>query len=220
MGEAREQQAAERTRLKADVVKALAKTGTLARACAAVGIARRTVWDWRQADKAFDARCAAALGACETQRLTGLSERVFRPRKLSARRQHQFLDMLAATGSVPMAAAAIKMTRSPLYALRLRDPAFAKAWDDAFQIGYAMVEESVVEEAIHGIRPRRKGERQPASERIVTTVFNAGQKRAGLARGATADEAERDRIEAVAAKWIADLQAAVLRSRAERGAAA
>ena len=209
---------ADRSAVKARLIRELARTGVQARACAAAGIDRRTIWAWRQSDAAFDAECATALARAETRRLQGLAERSFRPLKLTPAKQQKFLDMLAGTANVPLAAKAIGVSRPSLYVRKLRDPAFAKAWDEAFALGYAMVEERVVEEAVHGKRPRTKSDRAPASERMELAVFHHGQKRAGLTRGLAIDEAERDRNEALAAKWVADLLADVERLESERQA--
>jgi hypothetical protein len=52
----------------------------------------------------------------------------------SADRQRLFLTALAETGSVHLAAEAARLNARGAYRLRLRSPAFARAWDTAQQL--------------------------------------------------------------------------------------
>lgn len=58
-----------------------------------------------------------------------------------------FLDVLAASCNVKMACAAINRRSGSAYRLRRTDPAFADAWDDALQSGFASLETMLVERA-------------------------------------------------------------------------
>ena len=59
-----------------------------------------------------------------------------------------FLDHLAATSNVSHAAAAVGMSVTNAYMLRRRDAAFAEAWRDALEQGYAHIEAQLLARAI------------------------------------------------------------------------
>jgi|GEM_PF-1194535 len=63
-------------------------------------------------------------------------------------RRTRFLDHLAATGHVGMAAEAAEMHASGAYALRRRDAAFAGLWDAALEIGFARLEAELLSKAL------------------------------------------------------------------------
>ncbi len=61
-----------------------------------------------------------------------------------------FLDHLAACCNVTRAAAAAGVGVSTVYDARRRDPAFAEAWDQAIEAGYATLEALLIERAALG----------------------------------------------------------------------
>ena len=68
----------------------------------------------------------------------------------SADRQRLFLDNLAETGSVHLAASAARLTARSAYKLRVRSPAFARAWDVAEQLAVGRLSALAFDRAIHG----------------------------------------------------------------------
>lgn len=68
----------------------------------------------------------------------------------SADRQRLFLDVLAETGSVHLAASEARMAARGAYRLRARSPAFATAWDTAQQLAVGRLSAIAFDRAIHG----------------------------------------------------------------------
>ena len=68
----------------------------------------------------------------------------------SAMRQCIFIETLAETGSVHVAAQAAGLSARGSYALRLRSPAFAAAWDAAQQLAVGRLSALAFDRAIHG----------------------------------------------------------------------
>lgn len=68
----------------------------------------------------------------------------------SADRQRLFLDNLAETGSVHLASSAARLTARSAYKLRVRSPAFARAWDVAEQLAVGRLSALAFDRAIHG----------------------------------------------------------------------
>lgn len=68
----------------------------------------------------------------------------------SAERQRLFLEQLAETGSVHLAAGAARLSARGAYRLRTRSPAFAAAWDTALQLAVGRLAAIVFDRAING----------------------------------------------------------------------
>jgi hypothetical protein len=68
----------------------------------------------------------------------------------SAERQRLFLDQLAETGSVHLAAAGARLSARSAYRLRTRSPEFAAAWDTAEQLAVGRLSALAFDRAIHG----------------------------------------------------------------------
>ena len=68
----------------------------------------------------------------------------------SAARQRIFIEALAETGSVHVSANADDLAARGAYALRIRSPAFAAAWDAAQQIAVGRLSALAFDRAIHG----------------------------------------------------------------------
>src|SRR5689334_17864049 len=62
----------------------------------------------------------------------------------------KFLEVLAETARVTVAAEAIKVHRSTVYAWRKEDPEFAKAWDAAEALAVDVLEEAAIARALEG----------------------------------------------------------------------
>lgn len=63
-------------------------------------------------------------------------------------KRKRFLDTLAETCRVNLAVRAAGVARSSCYRARVRDPAFAAAWDEALGIGYQQLEEALLAYAL------------------------------------------------------------------------
>jgi hypothetical protein len=68
----------------------------------------------------------------------------------SAERQRLFLETLAETGSVHLAAGAARLAARSAYRLRARSPAFARAWDTAQQLSVGRLSAIAFDRAING----------------------------------------------------------------------
>jgi hypothetical protein len=68
----------------------------------------------------------------------------------SAQRQRHFLNMLAETGSVHLAANAARLSARSAYHLRTRSPAFAAAWNAAQQIAVGRLSAVAFDRALNG----------------------------------------------------------------------
>ena len=76
-----------------------------------------------------------------------------RPRALIAPRQAaEFFRILAASGSVSLAADRTGFCRATLYAHRAADPAFAKRWAEALGLGVEKLRDEVFRRALVGIK--------------------------------------------------------------------
>ncbi len=60
----------------------------------------------------------------------------------------RFLTALAGTCNVRMAAEAVGTSATSAHARRRADPGFARAWNQALEVGYARIEAALVESAI------------------------------------------------------------------------
>jgi len=68
----------------------------------------------------------------------------------SADRQRRFIEVLAETGTVHAAAKSAGLSARGAYALRVRSPAFAAAWDGAQQLAVGRLSALAFDRAIHG----------------------------------------------------------------------
>jgi hypothetical protein len=66
-------------------------------------------------------------------------------------KREKFLAALADTANVAAAARAVKLSHQSAYALRRKQPAFAKAWDAALDLALDELEATLLERAIHGV---------------------------------------------------------------------
>ena len=137
----------------------------------------------------------------------------------TSQRQRDFLERLAATGSVTVAARSVALSRESAYALRRRADArgFAQAWDAARALAVEHLTEVAWDRALHGeVRPifyhgALVGETRHFDNRLLLALI--AQNRATLAAGTGAAMASPELVAQVAADWDAALD------RAERGEA-
>ena len=91
----------------------------------------------------------------------------------SAARQRIYIETLAETGSVHLAAKAAGLSARSAYALRVRSPAFSAAWDTAQQLAVGRLSALAFDRAIHGRveqvyhQGELVGERRVPSERLL-----------------------------------------------------
>jgi len=91
----------------------------------------------------------------------------------SAARQRLYIETLAETGSVHLAAKAAGLSARSAYALRVRSPAFSAAWDAAQQLAVGRLSALAFDRAIHGRveqiyhQGELVGERRVPSERLL-----------------------------------------------------
>ena len=95
----------------------------------------------------------------------------------SADRQRYFLETLAETGSVHLAANAARLSARSAYKLRTRSPAFAAAWDTALQLAVGRLSAIVFDRAINGrveqiyAEGNLIGERRVPSDKLLTWLL-------------------------------------------------
>jgi hypothetical protein len=90
------------------------------------------------------------------EKITGGSSRALQcipiaPSGFTKRKRQRFLDALAATCNVRMAAEAAGVDKSTAYRLRERDQSFADAWQTALGIGYFRLEDALLGYAVSRI---------------------------------------------------------------------
>ena len=96
----------------------------------------------------------------------------------SAVRQRIFIETLAETGSVHVAAQAAGLSARSSYALRLRSPAFSAAWDAAQQLAVGRLSALAFDRAIHGRveqvyhEGELVGEKRVPSERLLMWLLS------------------------------------------------
>lgn len=137
-------------------------------------------------------------------------------------RQREFIEMLAATGSVTAACRGVGLRSTGVYGLRHRKGAesFRAAWDAAVERGTSQVRDILTDHSINGVPEsvwwagKQVGERRKFNHNTMRWILERGER----GRGKAESEAERDRNEALAKKWIADLRAEVERAEAAKWA--
>ena len=67
--------------------------------------------------------------------------------------ERRFLAALAGSCNVQLAAAEVGMSGPSAYRRRRIDPGFAHAWDQAVELGYARLEETLIQNACHFLNP-------------------------------------------------------------------
>ena len=96
----------------------------------------------------------------------------------SADRQRLYIETLAETGSVHLSAKAAGLSARSAYALRVRSPAFAAAWDAAQQLAVGRLSALAFDRAIHGRveqiyhQGELVGEKRVPSERLLMWLLS------------------------------------------------
>lgn len=145
-----------------------------------------------------------------------------RPRALIAPRQAaEFFRVLAASGSVSLAAKRTGLCRATLYAHRAASPAFAKRWTEALGLGREKVRDEVFRRALVGIKKpvfhagQVVGKVKHYDNRLLWSLLRShepeiyGPRRPQPQGGAPVDLARRlDEADARVARYEAELRAA------------
>ena len=152
---------------------------------------------------------------------TKASARGRMPAALVPRAAAHFFRLLAASGSVSYAAKRSGLSRTALYHHKKTNPAFAKRWADALELGVARVRDEVFRRAVVGIkkpvfqRGQIVGKVKVYDNRLLWSLLKAheretyGDKRPSREGGAPFDLARRlDAADERIAKYEAELRAA------------
>ena len=107
-----------------------------------------------------------------------------------------FVEMLADTCNVTLAAKAIGRSVGNVYKWRAKDAAFRAAWDGALATGYARLEMMMLERALHGVEKTvvaRDGTTivmREYSDRVALTLLRMHRENAALAQSIDEDDDE------------------------------
>ncbi len=137
-------------------------------------------------------------------------------------RQRDFIEMLAATGSVRAACRGAGLRPDGVYRLRHRKGAdsFRAAWDAAVERGTSQVRDILADHSINGVPEsvwwagKQVGMRRKFNHNTMRWIVERGER----GRGQAESEAERDRNEALARNWVDDLLVTVERLERENWA--
>ena len=114
-------------------------------------------------------------------------------RSWTAAKQKAFLEALAASCNVKLAAKKAGVSTSMAYVRRNRDATFRAGWDQALATGYAQLEMMLLERALHGVektvigRDGSKTVMREYSDRVALALLRMHRDSAALA-----DEAGQD----------------------------
>lgn len=81
----------------------------------------------------------------------GAQKRTGRPSDWTEAKAEKFIQVLADSCNVSLAARAIKRSVANVYIQRTKNAAFRAQWDQALAIGYARLEMMMLERALHGV---------------------------------------------------------------------
>jgi len=101
-------------------------------------------------------------------------KRTGRPSDWTKAKADEFVEVLAETCNVTLAAQAIGRSISNVYKQRCRDASFRAAWDAALSVGYSRLELMMLERALHGV------ERTVVARDGTTTVMREYPDRVAL----------------------------------------
>lgn len=81
----------------------------------------------------------------------GKQKRIGRASDWTQDKADRFIEVLADSCNVSLAARAINRSIGNVYKQRSRDAGFRRAWDEALAIGYSKLEMMMLERALHGV---------------------------------------------------------------------
>ncbi|MEP4379769.1 MAG: hypothetical protein ABJ215_01210 [Alphaproteobacteria bacterium] len=116
--------------------------------------------------------------------------------RVNKAKRELFLEVLAETASVTAASQATCVYRAKWYRIRRADPAFAKAWDEALEIGIDAAEDEAIRRAVAGheepiyFRGEKIGAVTKYSDRMLMQLLQARRpsRYGGQAARAEADD--------------------------------
>lgn len=117
----------------------------------------------------------------------GPQRRTGRPSDWTEAMAERFVEMLADTCNVTLAAKAINRSVANIYKHRAKDATFRAAWDQALATGYARLEMMMLERALHGVEKvvvARDGTTtvmREYSDRVALTLLRMHRDSAALA---------------------------------------
>lgn len=121
-------------------------------------------------------------------------------RAITKHQRKLFLDQLADTCNVSLAAKRAGFYPQRAYDLKARDADFRRGWDKALAMGFAQLELTMLERALHGTETAVKAPNGKAttmrsySDRLGLTLLKMHRDGAGLADASEMDEAEQAEI--------------------------
>ena len=124
-------------------------------------------------------------------------------------RQREFIETLAATGSVVAACRGVGLRPPGVYGLRHRPGAesFRAAWDAAVERGTSQVRDILIDHSVNGVPEsvwwagKEVGERRKFNHNTMRWIVERGER----GRGQAESDAEREANEALAKKWVDDM---------------
>lgn len=81
----------------------------------------------------------------------GAQKRIGRPSDWTQAKADKFVEVLADSCNVSLAARSVRRSVGDVYRQRHRDASFRAAWDQALSIGYSRLETMMLERALHGV---------------------------------------------------------------------
>ena len=148
------------------------------------------------------ARTKLVLGAYrgKAQKRTG------RPSDWTKAMAERFVEVLADSCNVTLAAQAIGRSVSNVYKRRSKDASFRAAWDEALAVGYSRLELMLLERALHGVEKVVKAPDGTSAimreypDRVALTLLRMHRENAGLASESVDDEDYREACERIIGK--------------------
>ena len=149
-------------------------------------------------------------------------QRTGRPSDWSQEKADKFIQVLADSCNVSLAARAIKRSIGNVYLQRSKDAEFRASWDQALSIGYARLEMMMLERALHGVEKLivlKSGETKVMreySDRVALSLLRLHRENVGATNEGIDDEDYQEACERI----IARLQRLRERDEAEAAEAA
>ena len=140
-----------------------------------------------------------------------------RKRDWTKAKADRFIETLAETCNVTLAAQAIGVAIPTVYKRRAKDAGFRAGWDQALAIGYSRLEMMMLERALHGVKKTvvlSNGETKVMreySDRVALTLLRMHRENAAIAE----ESVEANDYQEACDRIVARLQR--LRERDERG---
>ena len=132
--------------------------------------------------------------------------RAGRPSDWTRAMADQFVEVLADSCNVTLAAQAIRRSVANVYRRRAKDASFRAAWDQALAVGYSRLELMLLERALHGVEKVVKTVdgtslvMREYPDRVALTLLRMHRETAALAGDNVESEEYRDACERIIGK--------------------